>query len=345
VRCIVIGAGAVGCAVAWRLRQRGYSVTLVDRGPPAGEASQAAAGILSPQAEAHGPGPLFELSLKSREKWPAFAAELEQSSGMSVGYRRTGTRMLALDETEAAALAARADWQRAAGLRADWQAPALHLPDDHQVEPPLLGAALWAAAERSGARLVTGWARRILGDGARVTGVLVDDQPLDAERVVLAAGAWSSLVDGLPPLPRVRPLRGQLLELTGSPGLVESVVFGDGGYLVPRADGRVLVGSSEEEAGFVKQVTPEVLARLCRRALRLAPELASAAVTRFWSGLRPTTDDRLPVLGATALAGLIAATGHHRNGILLAPITAEIVAALVAGEPPAVELQPFSPAR
>jgi glycine oxidase len=345
VRCVVIGAGAVGCAVAWRLGQRGLAVTLIDRGPPAGEASSAAAGILSPQAEAHGPGPLFELSLRSRERWPAFVTELEQASGMAVGYRRTGARMVALDEAEAAALVARGEWQRAAGLRAEWHAPSLYLPDDHQVEPPLLGAALWVAAERAGVRRVTGWARRLLHDGARVTGVVVDDQPFDAERVVLAAGAWSSLLDGLPPLPRVRPLRGQLLELSGSPGLVETVVFGDGGYLVPRADGRVLVGSSEEEAGFVKQVTPEVLSRLCRRALTLAPELSRASVTRFWSGLRPTTDDRLPVLGATALAGLYAATGHHRNGILLAPITAEIIAALVAGEAPPLELQPFSPAR
>ncbi len=350
MRCIVIGGGAIGCAVAWRLAQRRLDVILVERGPIAGEATWAAAGLLAPQAEAHAPDPLFHLQRRSRDAWPQMVDELRDAAGIDVGFRRTGTTMVALDDDELPALRARFDWQRAAGLRVEWAEPrrfaaALYLPDDHQVEPRRLGSALGTAMQRAGVKLRAGVARRLLSDGTRVTGVLCDDAQLEADQVIVAAGAWSSLIDGLPPMPRVRPLRGQLVELDALPGLVPHTLYGDGGYLVPRADGRILVGSSEEEVGFVKQVTPPVLARLLERAVRLVPELAQAAVIGSWAGFRPTTPDRLPLLGAGALEGLHLATGHHRNGVLLAPVTAEILAAVVTGEPSPVDLRAFSPAR
>jgi glycine oxidase len=335
--CIVVGGGAIGCAVAWRLAQRRLRVTLVERGPLGGEATWAAAGILAPQAEAQGPGPLFDLLCAGRERWPAFAADVEAASGMEVAYRQTGTLVVDGD-------AARFEWQRALGLRVESRGSSVFLPDDHQVEPRLLGSALAGAALIAGVGLVPGEAQRLVFDEGRVTGLIVDGELLPAPAVVVAAGAWSSQLQGLPPLPPVRPLRGQMLELRAAPDLLSHIVYGDGGYLVPRADGRVLCGSSEEDAGFVKQVTPPTLSRLLQRALKLEPRLAEAQVSGFWAGFRPGTPDGLPLLG-TAAPGLHLATGHYRNGILLLPVTAEIVAALVTGEPPPVDIHAFRPAR
>jgi glycine oxidase len=321
VHCIVVGGGAVGCGVARRLSQI-LPVTLVERGALGGEASWAAAGILAPQAEFSAPSPLFDLACKSRDLWPAFAQELGD-----VGYHQTGTLMLEPGT--------RHEWQRALGLRVEKRGSALFLPDDHQVEPRPLVSAL-----AQGLRLRQGEAQRLVFDGDRVKGVIVDGELVPADHVVVAAGAWSSQLAG----PPVRPLRGQMLELRAAPGLVPHIVYGEGGYLVPRADGRVLCGSSEEEAGFAKQVTPPVLARLLDRAQKLEPRLAAAEVSGCWSGLRPTTADRLPLLGTIA-PGLHLCTGHYRHGLLLLPITVEIVAALVTGERPPVDLAPFSPAR
>jgi glycine oxidase len=329
VKCIVVGGGAVGCAVAWRLAQRKLRVTLVERGPLGGEATWAAAGILAPQAEFAAPGPLFHLCVRSRELWPDFAAELGE-----VGYRQTGTLMV---EGEVA----RMEWQRALGLRVEPRGRALFFPDDHAVDPRLLSPALGAAMLRAGVSLHPGEAQELVHDGDRVAGVVVDGERLEADRVVVAAGAWSSRFAGVPP---VRPLRGQMVLLSAAPGLVPHVLYGDGGYLVPRADGRVLCGSSEDDVGFVKQVTPPVLQRLLHRAQTLEPRLAGAEVSGFWAGLRPATADRLPLLG-TAAPGLVLATGHYRNGILLLPLTAAIAAALVTGDPPPVDVSPFHAAR
>lgn len=314
-----MGGGAVGCGVARRL-SRSCQVTLVERGPLGGEATWAAAGILAPQAEFSAPSPLFSLACKSRDLWPAFADELGE-----VGYRQTGTLLLEPGD--------RWQWQRALGLRAERRGSSLFLPDDHQVEPRLLAARLSQPFRQ-------GEAQQIVFEGGRAVGVLVDGELLAADQIVIAAGAWSSQLAG----PPVRPLRGQMLELRAQPGLLPHVLYGEGGYLVPRADGRVLCGSSEDDVGFDKQVTPAVLARLQERAQRLEPRLAGAEVSGHWAGLRPATLDRRPLLGTVA-PGLHLATAHHRHGILLLPITVEIVAALVTGETPPVDLTPFSPAR
>jgi glycine oxidase len=370
LKVAVLGGGVIGCAVAWRLRQRGCAVTIVERGPLGGGASHAAGGILAPQVEAHAPGPLFELARASRARYARLADELRETTGIDIGLRRDGT-LVAGD-------GARFAWQREAGLpveRLSREAlralePALaldeavRLPDDHQVEPRPLVRALAAAALGAGAQLRVASARRILVaasgasrllggfaaedarfDGDRASGVLLDDGALDADAIVLACGAWSSLVDGLPPAPRVEPLRGQMLELTLPAPLFRHVVFGDGGYLVPRADGRVLCGSSEEAVGFDARTTASVLERLLARARTLCPALAGATPTGHWAGLRPSTADQLPLLGPSSLPGLFFATGHRRNGILLAPITAEIVAACLTGERAPVELAPFLPSR
>jgi glycine oxidase len=334
--CIVLGGGAVGCAIAWRLAQRKLRVTLVERGLIGGEATWAAAGILAPQAESPSPGPLFDLLRHSRELWPAFAAELVVAADMEVGYRPTGTLVVDGDPD-------RFEWQRALGLRVERRGTSVFLPDDHQVEPRLLASALGAAALFAGVTLRPGLAQAVVREGSHI-GLLVDGDRLETRHLVIAAGAWSSQLPGLPPLPEVRPLRGQMLELRAAPDLVPHILYGEGGYLVPRADGRVLCGSSEDDVGFQKEVTPPVLARLLERALRLEPRLAQAAVSGFWAGFRPATADRLPLLG-TAAPGLHLATAHHRNGILLAPLTAELIAALVTGEAPPADIAAFSPAR
>jgi glycine oxidase len=336
VNCLVIGGGAIGGSIAWRLAQRGLDVGLVERGPLCGEATWAAAGILAPQAEAHEPGPLFDLQARSRLLWPAFAEELREASGVDVGYYLTGTLMLG-DQR------ARYEWQRKRGFRVELRGENLFLPDDHSVDPRLVGRALEVALSRAEVRIHSGNARRILRSGSRVSGVLVDEEEIRADAVVVAGGAWTSLLEGLPRMPPIRPLRGALIELVAERSLVPHVIFGEGGYLVPRKDGRVLCGSSEDDVGFVKEVTPPILERLHTRAVALEPRLAGAEVSASWAGFRPATDDRLPVLGASELAGLHFATGHYRNGILLAPLTAEILAATVTGNE--VDLAAFSPAR
>jgi glycine oxidase len=361
--CIVVGGGVVGCAAALRLRDAGLAVTVVDRGPPGEEASWAAAGMLAPQVEAHGPGPLFDLLLAGAQRWPRFAAELrERSGGVDVGHRTDGTLLLAGDEDEAARLEARVGWQRAAGLAVELldgralaelepaleRAPrAARFAGDHQVEPRAVVRALVAAAVHAGVDFVRASVRRIRHDRVRVLGVELDDgRTLDGGHVVVAAGAWSARIDGVPlPAGAVFPVRGQMIELRTAAPPFRHVVFGAGGYLVPRADGRILCGSTEEHAGYAKEVTAAVAARLCARAVRLCPRLADAPLHDRWAGLRPASADALPFVGTTAVSGLHLATGHYRNGILLAPLTAEIVVAIVTGTVVPVDTTALSPTR
>jgi glycine oxidase len=255
---------------------------------------------------------------------------------------------------------------RAAGLSAELLSPAearrleprlgahasaLLLPDEAQVDPPLLTRALQLAAARAGAEFASAYVRRIRHDGERVAAVEIEGDPIAADLVIVAAGSWSGLVDGAGLPPRaVRPMRGQMVELETRPAPFARVLYSHaegapGGYLVARADGRICVGSTMESVGFRKEVTAAGLQSLLALAQRAVPELAEAPVRRFWAGFRPATDDKLPFLGPTPIRGLHLATGHFRNGILLAPITADAVAAAACGEPPPIDLAPFSVAR
>jgi len=359
--CLILGGGLIGCAVALRLRQRGLSVVVVDRGPPGGEASGAAAGILAPRAEAESTGPFFDLALRSLSLHPGFALELRDLTGLDVAYRSDGTLLLAFDETEEEALATRHTWLRKAGHASEWL-PASHvralepalapcragvrLPDDHQVDAQLLVRAVITAAAQAGVGFRTADARRLLSDGTRVSGADLDGEIFRALEVVVAGGSWSSLIDGVGLPPRaVQPVRGQMLELETRPPPFRHVVFADGGYAVPRLDGRVLVGSTVERVGWKKEVTSDGLRCLTGRASRICPALGEARVLRSWAGFRPATSDGLPYLGPSPLAGLSLATGHYRNGVLLAPVTADLLSATVTGAPPLVELAPFSPQR
>ena len=356
----IIGGGIMGSAVALRLAQRGVAVTVIERGIPGAEASSAAAGILGPQMEADGPGPLLELGLQSRALYPGLAAELRELTGIDVGYARSGVLAVAFDEAGEAALQARRAWQIARGLKVEALAgeaaralepalgpavrAALAFPDDAQVVARELARAFSQAAAVAGARFLTGrYVRRVRIEAGRATGVELDGETLPAGVVVVAAGSWSGLVEGAGISPAVvRPARGQLVSIETRPPLFRHVVSAPGGYLVPRRDGTVVAGSTVEMVGFHKQVTVGGLAAILTLARTLIPGLADAPVTATWSNFRPFTEDHLPVLGATPVAGLVLATGHYRNGILLAPITAQVIAELIATGRSPIDLQPFS---
>jgi len=353
----------MGCGIALRAARGGARVTVLERAVPGAEASSAAAGILAAQEEADGPGPLFDLSLRSRALFPALVDELRAATGVDPGYRRCGVVRACFTAEDEAAAEARYGWQRAVGLPLAWlrgselaaaepglsarARAGLHFPDDAQIEPRAYLRALSLAAATAGARFRTGdYVRRVVHDGGRVVGVDVDGQVVPAGAVVVAAGSWSSLVEGAGLGPRaVRPMRGQIVELETRPPAVHGVVTGPGGYVVGRADGRIICGSTMELAGFDKKVTAGGLRQVLDTALALVPGLADATVRDTWANFRPFTDDRLPVLGETTVRGLFLATGHFRNGILLSAVTAEVLADVIAGRPPAIDLGPFSAAR
>jgi glycine oxidase len=355
---IIVGGGIMGCGIALRLRQAGARVTVLERSIPGAEASSAAAGILAPQMESEGPGPFLELCLRSRELYPAFASELRELTGVDVAYRPCGVLKVAFDEADLHHLDATVGWQRAMGLRAELldgagaraleprlspkALGAAHFPDDHQVDNRLLVRALSMAAARVGAEFRSGYVRGVVHEGGRAVGVDLDGEVLRADAVVLAAGSWSALVQGAGVEPKaVRPARGQMVQFQTRLPLLDRILTSEKGYLVPRADGRIIAGSTMELVGFDKQVTAEGLARILDMALELCPELGSAPVTDMWAGFRPWTEDRNPYLGEGPVPGLFLATGHFRNGILLAPITAKLVTQAVLGEKPSMDLTPF----
>ncbi|MEO5345535.1 MAG: glycine oxidase ThiO [Magnetococcus sp. YQC-9] len=360
-RVVIIGAGVMGCACAHRLAEAGFEVTLLEKSLPGAESSAAAAGILGAQSEVSGPGPFFEMCLASRQRFRDYARELTELTGVSIGYEQAGVLEVALDPAEGRLAAARAEWMIERGLNltlldreeARQLEPALtermvgasFFPDDHWVDPMALSAALASAAARLGACFRAGERVRALRvEGERVTGVITDGGVIDAEGVVVASGAWSSEIVGLPGLrTTIRPVAGQIIQLESRPPRFRHVIYGFKGYVVPRADGRVVMGSTLEDRGFDKAVTLGGLHRVAGMAIEMVPGLANARYSASWSGLRPATADGLPLLGATRLKGLFIAAGHYRNGILLTPITAEVIRDLLLGRAPTVEIGPFAP--
>jgi glycine oxidase len=363
---VVIGGGVIGLAVAWRAAQRGHAVCVLERGELGAGTSHVAAGMLAPVTEADaGELALLELGLRSARAWPGFAAELAVASGADAGLHRCGALVVARDGDEAAALERELALRLDLGLDVERVLPsaarrlepalaptlrlALAVPGDHAADPRALLLALTEAARRAGAQLRTGATVRSLRvDGGRVAGVqLADGELVAAAQVVVAAGAWSGAIEGLPDGARIplRPVKGQILRLRDprGPGLLERIVRFEGGYLVPRGDGRYVLGATMEERGFDTTVTAGALYELLRDAGELVPGIHELVVEETAAGLRPATPDNAPVLGAAGEAeGLVWATGHHRNGILLAPVTADIVAGVLDGiaAPPA-----FAPGR
>jgi glycine oxidase len=359
---VVVGAGIQGASVALRLAQSGRRVIVLERAIPGAEASSAAGGILSPGVEALEPGPFYALCRASLARYAGFVREVEASSGMSVGYRALGTLEVALDDEHARVLAGRAEKLEREGLPvqvldgaavrvlepglSEQARGALFFADEASLDPRPLARAVYVAASRAGATFLTGEVRRIRTEGGRATGVDHAGGRIDADAVVLAAGSWSLLVEGHGlPAGAVRPVRGQIAVVDTRPPLLSRVVFSGNGYVVPRPDGRILCGSTMEDVGWEKAVTAGGLRHVLEVAIEIAPSLAQAPVVETWSNFRPASPDGEPILGEGTIPGLFYATGHTRNGILLAPITADAIAAAVTGGAPPVDLSPFSPAR
>lgn len=357
---LIVGGGVIGCALAWTAARRGLSVTVVERGTPGREASWAAAGMLSPAAETGEAGPFLELARRSLGLYPGFVAALREETGEDPAYTTAGKVLVARDAAEAGGLREMARRYAPIGIEVELLEPAeahrlepalggslvaaAFLRADHLVDNRRLGSLLWSAAARAGVHFELG--ERVVeveSDGARVSGVrLAGGRGLPAERVVVAAGCWSGELRGLPrPLP-VQPVRGQMLALESVPPLLERSVGSPAVYLVPRRDGRVLVGATVEEAGYRATATAGGMHALLAGAIELVPALADAPVVEIWAGLRPGTPDDLPILGADPeVGGLFYATGHFRNGILLTPVTAALLGDLLAGEPAAPALASF----
>ncbi len=363
---LVIGGGVIGLSIAWRARARGISVTLLERETLGAGASSVAAGMLAPVAEVEfgeAGRRQLELGLRSLALWPGFAEELGAASGIDVGLSATGTLLLARDADEARELERQIALRDSLGLRSvrlrasearerePALAPALRLaleaPDDHSVDPRLVLAALRRACVTAGvelrehapvARLACDGAGRLLGVTLASAGG--EGELVRAERVVLACGAWSAEVGGVREPLHVRPVRGQLLRLRDprGPGLLRRVVRFEGGYIVPRADGRYVLGATVEERGFDVQPDAGGVYELLRDAHELVPDVGELKIEELCVGLRPGTPDNAPAIGAGRPDGLIWATGHYRNGILLAPLTAQLLADLLSGEPAEEEL-------
>jgi glycine oxidase len=360
-RALIVGGGIVGCGAALRLAQRGVDVIVLERGSFGdGAASRAAAGILGAQLEAHPNDAMRQLCLASRRQYGDWIAELEDASDIDTGYRRCGAIQIAFGPDELRAIDAAIEAQEASGLRVERldAAQALELEpelnrelaaaawfeDDGVVDPPAMLRAARVAAERAGAVFrEAAHVVRLIRDADVTRGVVIDGgAKLEADVVVLAAGSWSSLVQntGLGD-EQVRPVRGQIIELTVEQPWQRAVIDGPGAYLSPRRDGRILVGATVEEVGFLPGVTAEGMQGLLTAALRIVPRLAKAKVSGSWSGFRAATPNRLPLFYGSGASGLVVATGHFRNGILLAPLSAQIVASLVFDEAPPVDLSPF----
>lgn len=360
----VIGGGVIGCAIARDLASRGVRVTVLERDEPGAHASWAAAGMLSPLAEADRADAFLRLLLAGRARFPDLAADLLSETGIDIDYRAEGTLLLALSQADEAVLEGRWRWQSAAGLpverlgAAEARAlepslsaavrSALRFPDDHQVDNRKLARALHASALRAGASFATGVEAASLDiQGGRARGVVMrDGVRLDADTVVVAAGCWSGRLAGLPrPLP-VEPVHGQLLSLDGSGARLDHVVDTPRVYLVPRRDGRIIVGATAERTGFASTVTDRATRTLWSAAAEAVPGLAGVTLLDVWSGLRPGTPDGSPIIGPDPeVENLFYAAGHYRNGILLAPITAEAIGGLVAGASHPAETAPFGIAR
>lgn len=364
---VIIGGGVIGLAVARSLALRGArDVLLIERNRLGAESSSAAAGMLAPQAEANRAHEFFYLTCQSRDLYPAFAAALLDETGIDIELETTGTLYLAFNEDDESELERRYLWQKQAGLPLEKLSAgavrqlepsisedvrgALKFPLDTQVENRRLISALAAANERLGVRMEIGTAVTSLRiERGRVTGIETSRGFVAAEHTVIAGGAWSSLLgasnNSLPDL-RIKPVRGQMLCFEANPQVARHVIYSPRGYVVPRRDGRLLAGSTTEHAGFEKRVTAAGVQSILSAALEIAPRIAALPMTDSWAGLRPRAADTLPVLGPCAeIAGVFYATGHYRNGILLAPVTGELIArAIVDGVfPPSLSI--FSPDR
>jgi glycine oxidase len=363
---VIIGGGVIGLAIARELAlKRVGKVMLIERSQPGREASFAAAGMLAPQAEADAVDDFFRLCCRSRDLYPAFAQGLLDETGIDVELDQTGTLYCGFSEHDLEELHHRFDWQMRAGLPVEKLTAkearqleprisenvggALRFPRDIQVENRRLLTALKTANERSAVTLVTNTEVTSLRvEQGKVVGVATPAGFVSSKNVVVAGGAWTSLIgtgDRVAPI-RIEPVRGQMICFEPAAAVARHVIYSPRGYIVPRRDGRLLAGSTTEEVGFDKGVTEIGVESIRSRAVEISPQISGLPIADSWAGLRPRATDCLPVLGAAPeTKGLFYATGHYRNGILLAPLTGELIARLIADNVVLPELDAFAPDR
>jgi glycine oxidase len=365
---VIVGGGVIGLAIGWRAQRRGLRTVVIDRAMTGEATSRVAAGMIAPIAEAAPSEPaVLALATESARRYPDFVRELSQESGGDPGYLRCGTLLVARDPDEAVALERELAFRQSLMLPVRRLRPSearalepalaptlrlgLEIPDDHAIDPRALVRALGAAFDRAGGvRLQHTDVTAVVCEDDQVRGVaLAGGTVIASEQVVVAAGPWSGELGGLPPEARVplRPVKGQSLSLRdpSGPGLFERVIRMQPGYLVPRGDGRYVLGATMEERGFDRAVTAGAVFELLRDAIELVPGISEFVIDELMVGTRPGTPDNAPIIGPGTVGGLHWATGHYRHGILLAPITADLIAGALAGEPLPELAAPFDPAR
>jgi glycine oxidase len=364
---VIVGAGVVGCAIACELAREGWTVRLLDRQKPAAEATWAAAGMLAPGPEGPGLEALVPLGRESLALYPGFVEEVEAASGMHVGFRRQGALIAFFgpggNHEQGEFLAELARFGMAGepltGEQARRREPqlspevaaAIWMADEASLDNRVLGRALGIAASRRGVEIQAGIeVQGLILEGKRCRGVVTAGGKISAGHVVIAAGCYSASIEHVARYAPTSPARGQMVALDAGTALPATVLRSHrgghlAGYLVPREDGRLIAGSTLENAGFDKSQTPGGLRRILGAAVEMIPGLENAPILETWSGLRPDTPDHLPILGPTDIDGLSIATGHHRNGILLAPITARLARQWMLGQATDLPLEPFLPSR
>ncbi len=359
---IVIGGGIIGGSIAFELARNNVRVAVLDRQQPGREASWAAAGMLCPAPDQSDFLPVVPLAKESFALYPQFIAAVEDASGRPAGFRRDGALYLffgaaAEDERDRMVMehlrlglasetipldgARRIEPKIGPNVRA-----AAWLPYETSVEPRLLTEAVLAAAKRRGATILPGVAvTSVLRQGNRCVGVIAEGEKFEAKQIIVAAGSFSAGIDWLEPYAPTRPVRGQMVALRSSNSNLRCALRGESGYLVPRNDSRTIAGSTLENAGFEKEITPAGIQKILSAVVELVPSLADAAIIETWAGLRPDTPDHLPILGPTDVEGLLIATGHYRNGILLAPVTARLLCEWIINGRTTISADAFSPLR
>lgn len=362
---VIVGGGVIGLSIARALARRGIrDITVIDKSEFGREASWAAGGTLAPEIETDRLDDFFRLASASRDMYPQFVRELKIESDINVEFDMTGTLFVAFTEEQETELQRRFDWQRHSRLRVEWLTGdearrlepclaenvrcGLSFPDDYQVDNRKLVEALIIANRKLGARLIGGCeVFELQFEGDQVTGVTTSRGPISSSCVVIAAGAWSSLISAknTPGRIDIEPVRGQMLCFQ-APGLARHVLYSSRGYLIPRLDGRLLAGSTTEHVGFDKNVTEAGMTSIKSMAVEIAPALGDLPLIDSWAGFRPRASDGLPILGLlSGSVGLFYATGHYRTGILLAPITAELIAETIVNDTTPLRLRAFSPRR
>lgn len=363
---LIIGGGVIGLAIARQLHRQGIKkIKILERGRVGREASFAAAGMLAPHAETDRADDFFHFCHASGELYPNFARQLFDETGVDIELDQNGTLYAAFNADDVEEIRRRFKWQQAAGFAVErlnaaevgklepFVSPdvreALFFPNDWQVENRKLLAALRQYAVLNQVEIVEHAAvERLLIENGAVTGAATATQDYTAVTTVLTTGAWTSFVAvaGAFALPPIKPVRGQMISFQTAKRLFQKVIYSPRGYLVPRRDGRILIGATVEDVGFAPETTAAGIEFLRANALEIAPSLVNLEIAEKWSGLRPFAADGLPVLGALpGVENLLTATAHYRNGILLAPKTAEIIAEAIIGSAESKYLKIFNPRR